>query len=110
MGRCLAHKSGNPVRQQVGIIGCHAPGISWTAWIFWFAGEAMDALRDRLKEFHPKLGCPPCKPGRRLIWTDHAGIIERRCLFRERAALRFVDFGKQDRPTGAHYRALAGRA
>src|SRR6202040_392436 len=75
MGRCLAHKSGNPVRQQVGIIGCHAPGISWTAWIFWFAGEAMDALRDRRKEFHPKLGCPPCKPGRRLIRTDDAGII-----------------------------------
>ena len=32
-------------------------------------------------------GCPPCKPGRGLIRTNHAGIIERRCLFRERTAL-----------------------
>jgi hypothetical protein len=47
----------------------------------------MDALRDRRKEFHPKFGCPPCKPGRGLIRTNHAGIIERRCLFRERTAL-----------------------
>jgi len=110
MGCCLADKSGDPVRQQIGVVRCHASGISGTSRIFWFAGKAMDALRDRLKEFHAQFGRPPCKPGRRLIRTDHAGIIEFRCLFRERAALRFVDFGKQDRPARAHYRALAGRA